>query len=62
MDQNYYGKMIKHWSYTMDYETKEIIIRMVGESDQVSHIRICEKDSRSMMSWFDLAKHIGEEQ
>lgn len=58
MNDSYYGQLIDTWSYTMDYETSEIIIRIVGDNDQVQHIRLSEKDSKEMVSWFELAKHM----
>jgi len=57
MNDPYYGQLVEVWSYTMDYETSEIIIRIVCD-DQVQHIRLSEKDSKAMTSWFELAKHM----
>lgn len=48
---------IKHWSFTMDYETNEIVMKSVVDGEEIQ-LRACEKDIKSMQSWFDLAKHM----
>lgn len=58
MDDPYYGQLTNIWTYTMDYEKSEIIIRIVDGNGQVQHIRLSEKDTREMVSWFELAKHM----
>ena len=46
---------IKYWSFTMDYETNEIIINANVDGD-MKQLRVSEKDVKSMQDWFDLAK------
>lgn len=48
---------IQHWSFTMDYETEEIVMKTVIDGKDVQ-LRACEKDIKSMQSWFDLARHM----
>jgi hypothetical protein len=61
MDDDFNGKLIEHWTFTMDYEANEIIVRM-SDDGQASHIRIAEKDVERMKSWFKLARLKREEQ
>jgi len=48
---------LKHWSFTMDYETDEIVINTFLNEQKIQ-LRACEKDIKSMASWFDLARHM----
>ena len=48
---------IQYWSYTMDYETEDIIINTIVDGVKIQ-LRACEKDIKSMQSWFDLARHM----
>ncbi|OAK70071.1 hypothetical protein ABB05_12875 [Lederbergia galactosidilytica] len=50
-------EVIKYWSFTMDYETNEIVINANVNGD-MKQLRVNEKDVESMRSWFDLAKHM----
>lgn len=50
-------KKVHYWSYTMDYDTDEIVINTLVNDEKVQ-LRACEKDIKSMQSWFDLAKHM----
>lgn len=45
-------------AYTFDYDTNEIVMRLVVNSKDISEIRICEKDAKSMYSWFEQAKYM----
>lgn len=51
---------IQHWSFTMDYKTSEIVMKSIIEGKEFQ-LRVCEKDIKSMQSWFDLAKHMKKE-
>lgn len=44
------------WSFTMDYETKEIVMNIALDNGEKVQIRACEKDIDSMKSWFDLTR------
>lgn len=44
------------WSFTMDYETKEIVMNIALDNGEKVQIRDCEKDIDSMKSWFDLTR------
>jgi hypothetical protein len=48
---------VQYWSFTMDYETEEIVINTLVDGVKVQ-LRACEKDIKSMQSWFDLARHM----
>lgn len=48
---------IQYWSFTMDYKTEEIVMKTVVDGKDVQ-LRACEKDIKSMQSWFDLARHM----
>jgi len=41
----------------MDYETNEIVMKSVVDGEEIQ-LRVCEKDIKSMQSWFDLARHM----
>jgi hypothetical protein len=47
--------VIEHWSFGMDYETKEIVITAFLNGEEIQ-LRACEKTVKSMKVWFDLAK------
>lgn len=47
-------------AYTMDYETNEIVMRIIVDNKDVGEIRLCEKDAESICSWFEQAKFIRE--
>ncbi|MFJ7951548.1 hypothetical protein ACIQZG_08475 [Lysinibacillus sp. NPDC096418] len=49
--------VVKPWSFTMDYETNEIVMNAIVDDKKIQ-LRACEKDIKSMQSWFDLAKHM----
>lgn len=48
---------IQHWSFTMDYEANEIVMKSVIDGEEIQ-LRACEKDIKSMQSWFDLARYM----
>lgn len=48
---------ITYWSFTMDYETNEIVINADVNGEKIQ-LRAREKDIDSMKSWFDLARHM----
>jgi hypothetical protein len=48
---------VQYWSFGMDYETNEIVINTLVDGKKI-RLRACEKDIKSMQSWFDLAKHM----
>lgn len=50
-------KKVDYWSFTMDYETNEIIINAIVNEEKIQ-LRASEKDIDSMKSWFDLARHM----
>lgn len=45
------------YSFTMDYESKEIVMTTVVDGKKIQ-LRACEKDIDSMKSWFNLARHM----
>ncbi|MEB2301578.1 hypothetical protein LAV72_18400 [Lysinibacillus xylanilyticus] len=47
-------------SFTMGYQTDEIVMRCRLKNGEYGELRVCEKDIRSMFSWFDLAKQMNE--
>jgi hypothetical protein len=49
---------IQYWSFGMDYETDEIVINTTSKHGEKIQVRACEKDIKSMQSWFDLAKQL----
>ena len=48
---------VQYWSFTMDYETNEIVINTLVNEEKIQ-LRASEKDVDSMKSWFDLARHM----
>jgi hypothetical protein len=50
-------KKVEYWSFTMDYETDEIVINATVNGDRIQ-LRAIEKDIKSMQSWFELATHM----
>ncbi|MOA46659.1 hypothetical protein D3C78_1692040 [compost metagenome] len=44
-------------SYTMDYESNEIVVTVYTKDSQVE-TRFTEKDIVAMKNWFTLAKHM----
>lgn len=47
-------------SFTLCFKTNEIVMRCRLKNGEYGEIRVCEKDIRSMSSWFDLAKQINK--
>ena len=45
------------WSFTMDYETNEIVINAIVNDEKIQ-LRASERDVKSMQDWFELAKHM----
>lgn len=45
----------RRYSFTMDYESKEIVMTTVIDDEKIE-LRACEKDIDSMKRWFDLAR------
>lgn len=43
-------------AYGFDYETNEIVARIQVDEGDFRELRLCEKDTKRMAEWFDLAK------
>ena len=43
------------YSYTMDYESKEIVMTTYIDGEKIQ-LRVSEKTAGRMISWFDLAR------